>query len=175
MEKGMIQVYCGNGKGKTTAAIGLAIRAVGRGKKVIFAQFLKGTKTGELEVLKQLSNVTVIRNPKELGFLSRMNDLEKREVTEFHNQTLEKIQKILLEEMIDLLVLDELTYPYIWNLIDKEKVEALILQKPEKLEIVITGREPDSFFLEHADYITDMQCIRHPYQKGIKAREGIEY
>ncbi len=171
----MIQVYCGNGKGKTTAAIGLAIRAVGRGKKVIFAQFLKGTKTGELEVLKQLSNVTVIRNPKELGFLSRMNDLEKREVTEFHNQTLEKIQKILLEEMIDLLVLDELTYPYIWNLIDKEKVEALILQKPEKLEIVITGREPDSFFLEHADYITDMQCIRHPYQKGIKAREGIEY
>lgn len=175
MEKGMIQVYCGNGKGKTTAAIGLAIRAVGRGKKVIFVQFLKGTKTGELEVLKQLSNVTVIRNPKELGFLSRMNDLEKREVTEFHNQTLEKIQKILLEEMIDLLVLDELTYPYIWNLIDKEKVEALILQKPEKLEIVITGREPDSFFLEHADYITDMQCIRHPYQKGIKAREGIEY
>ncbi len=175
MEKGMIQVYCGNGKGKTTAAIGLVIRAVGRGKKVIFAQFLKGTKTGELEVLKQLSNVTVIRNPKELGFLSRMNDLEKREVTEFHNQTLEKIQKILLEEMIDLLVLDELTYPYIWNLIDKEKVEALILQKPEKLEIVITGREPDSFFLEHADYITDMQCIRHPYQKGIKAREGIEY
>lgn len=171
----MIQVYCGNGKGKTTAAIGLAIRAVGRGKKVIFVQFLKGTKTGELEVLKQLSNVTVIRNPKELGFLSRMNDLEKREVTEFHNQTLEKIQKILLEEMIDLLVLDELTYPYIWNLIDKEKVEALILQKPEKLEIVITGREPDSFFLEHADYITDMQCIRHPYQKGIKAREGIEY
>ncbi len=171
----MIQVYCGNGKGKTTAAIGLVIRAVGRGKKVIFAQFLKGTKTGELEVLKQLSNVTVIRNPKELGFLSRMNDLEKREVTEFHNQTLEKIQKILLEEMIDLLVLDELTYPYIWNLIDKEKVEALILQKPEKLEIVITGREPDSFFLEHADYITDMQCIRHPYQKGIKAREGIEY
>lgn len=175
MEKGMIQVYCGDGKGKTTAAIGLVIRAVGRGKKVIFVQFLKGTKTGELEVLKQLSNVTVIRNPKELGFLSRMNDLEKREVTEFHNQTLEKIQKILLEEMIDLLVLDELTYPYIWNLIDKEKVEALILQKPEKLEIVITGREPDSFFLEHADYITDMQCIRHPYQKGIKAREGIEY
>lgn len=171
----MIQVYCGDGKGKTTAAIGLVIRAVGRGKKVIFVQFLKGTKTGELEVLKQLSNVTVIRNPKELGFLSRMNDLEKREVTEFHNQTLEKIQKILLEEMIDLLVLDELTYPYIWNLIDKEKVEALILQKPEKLEIVITGREPDSFFLEHADYITDMQCIRHPYQKGIKAREGIEY
>ena len=171
----MIQVYCGNGKGKTTAAVGLVIRAAGRGKKVIFAQFLKGSKTGELEVLRQLSNVMVIRNPAELGFLSQMNDLEKRKVTEFHNQTLEKIQRILLEEAIDLLVLDELTYPYTWNLIDKEKTEALILQKSEQLEIVITGREPGSFFLEHADYITDMQCVRHPYQRGIKAREGIEY
>lgn len=175
MEQGMIHVYQGDGKGKTTASVGLAVRAAGNKKRVIFAQFLKGNPTGEIEVLKQLSNVAVIRNEKDMGFVSRMSKEEKEEVARLHNQTLEKIQKLLSEEKVDLLVLDELTYPYAWNLIDKKKVEELILQKPETLELVITGRNPDRFFLEHADYITNMQCERHPYQKGIRAREGVEY
>jgi len=175
MEQGMIHVYYGEGKGKTTASVGLAIRAVGNHKKVIFAQFLKGNLTGEVEILNQLSNITVIRNKEDLGFVSRMKEEEKKKVTAFHNDTLKKIQELLTKEQIDLLVLDELTYPYAWNLIDKKQVEELILKKPDTLEIVITGRKPSYFFLEHADYITNMQCERHPYQKGIKARKGIEY
>jgi len=171
----MIHVYQGDGKGKTTASVGLAVRAAGNKKRVIFSQFLKGNPTGEIEILKRLPNITVIRNEKDMGFVSQMNEEEKQEVAKLHNQTLEKIQKLLLEEPVDLLILDELTYPYAWNLIDKKKVEDLILQKPDTLELVITGRKPDRFFLEHADYITNMQCERHPYQKGIGAREGIEY
>ena len=175
MEQGMIHIYQGDGKGKTTASVGLAVRAAGRKKRVIFAQFLKGNPTGEIEILKQLSNVTVIRNEKDMGFVSRMSEEERREVVMLHNRTLEKIQRLLMEEQVDLLILDELTYPYAWNLIDKKKVEELILHKPDTLELVITGREPDPFFLKHADYITNMQCERHPYQRGVKAREGVEY
>ena len=175
MKQGLIHVYMGDGKGKTTAAIGLCIRAVGAGRRVLFVQFMKGRNTSELNVLKQLEHVTVLRSEQDFGFYAQMSDADKEEITKIHNQLLEDALDIVTKGECDLLILDELTYPYDWNLISKETVEELIHNKPNTLELVITGRDPAPFLLEHADYITEMRAVRHPYEKGIAAREGIEY
>lgn len=173
-KKGLIHLYYGDGKGKTTAAAGLAMRAAGRGKKVMFAQFMKGNLSGEVMAMEAVPQIHAIRNQKDLGFVSGMSREEKEELKRMHGLVLNQV----LEEMekgIQMVILDEITYPYTLNLIDRRKVEKLILNKPEEVELVLTGRNPDEFFLENADYITQMCCIRHPYKKGTMAREGIEY
>lgn len=175
MENGLIHLYYGEGKGKTTAAVGLVIRAAGAGKQVLFAQFMKGGKTGELAVLNSLSNVTVLRSEKAFPFYRKMTEEDKVEQTLIHNQMLKNILSRLQEKECDVIVLDEITYPYAWKLIDCEKVRELLLTVQGRAEIICTGRNPDAFFFEQADYITEMKCVRHPYEKGIEAREGIEY
>lgn len=175
MEQGLIHVYHGEGKGKTTASVGLAIRAAGAGKKVVFTQFMKGNDTGELRILKQIPEIRILRNEKDLGFVFRMNEEQKKEIAVLHNQTLDRSIRLVEAGNVDVLIMDELTYPYHMGLVDKEKVEKLIREKPASLEIIITGRNPAPFFLEAADYITNMECERHPYEKGIGARRGIEY
>lgn len=171
----MIQVYHGDGKGKTTAAIGLSIRAMGAGRRVVFLQFLKGGETGELHIFSGLENIKVIRNEKDLGFVSGMSDSEKKEVTRMHNENLKKAISLLQQGWADVAVMDELTYPYAWGLLDRELVKDFITHCPEHIELIITGRNPDPLFLERADYITNMQCERHPFEKNIKARRGIEF
>lgn len=171
----MIQVYHGDGKGKTTAAIGLAIRAMGAGRRVVFLQFLKGGETGELHIFSGLENIKVIRNEKDLGFVSGMSDSEKKEVTRMHNENLKKAISLLQQGWADVAVMDELTYPYAWELLDCQLVKDFITHCPEHIELIITGRNPDPLFLERADYITNMQCERHPFEKNIKARRGIEF
>lgn len=175
MERGLIHVYCGDGKGKTTAAIGLAVRAAGAGKQVLFAQFFKGGPTGELKGLEKLSGIRIFRNPEDLGFFKNMSPQQKEKAACMHTQTMEKIFLTLENEPIDMVILDEITYPYEYGVIDRERVERLILQKPESLELVLTGRNPDKLFLEAADYITEMRKIRHPFDENIGAREGVEY
>lgn len=175
MENGLMHLYYGDGKGKTTAAVGLAVRAAGTGKKVLFAQFMKSDKTGELAALKSLSCVTVLRGEKAFPFYRKMTEEDKVEQTRIHNRILEDILDMLQKNTYDVIVLDEITYPYEWELIDCEKVRELIQTAHGRAEVVCTGRNPDVFFLDYADYITEMKNIRHPYEKGIKAREGIEY
>lgn len=175
MQTGLIQVYCGEGKGKTTAAAGLALRAAGCGKDVIFAQFMKGNDSGETAAMKRIEGITVLRNSENYGFYHQMSEEDKKEITREHNAILDRITQSIKKRECDILILDEITYPYRLNLIDKEALEDLIMKKPEHLELVLTGREPDDFFLKHADYITEMKCIRHPFEKGIPARRGIEY
>lgn len=171
----MIQVYHGDGKGKTTASIGLAIRAMGAGRKVVFAQFLKGGETGELHIFEVLENIKVIRNKKDLGFVSAMSQEEKKEVTQMHNENMKEAISLIKSGWADVIILDELTYPYTLGLIDREMVKDFVEGCKEDVELIITGRNPDPLFLEKADYITNMQCQRHPYEKNIKARRGIEY
>lgn len=171
----LIHMYCGDGKGKTTAAIGLAIRAAGAGKRVLFTQFMKGDKTGELNSLQKLDNITVLRSDKLFPFYSQMTSEQKDELTDIHNQILDTIIETIQAGKCDMVILDEITYPYHWKLIDCEKFCDFIKQFKSKVEIVCTGREPDTIFMESADYITEMKCIRHPFEKGIPAREGIEY
>ncbi|MCR5555957.1 MAG: cob(I)yrinic acid a,c-diamide adenosyltransferase [Butyrivibrio sp.] len=185
---GLIHLYTGDGKGKTTAAIGLAVRAAGAGKKVVFAQFMKGRETSELKILSNVPEITIIRNDKDLGWFKKDDEVQGRAYTEAHNRILDEIETFIMNGQCDVLILDEATYPYNYGIIDKERLENLLLlgkdheeadgksEADERSpEIVVTGRDADSFFTDRADYITEMKKIRHPYDKGIDGRLGIEF
>lgn len=199
----MIQLYTGDGKGKTTAAVGQAVRAAGSGYRVIFCQFMKGGESGELEVLKELPQVEIYRCEREFPFFNAMTDRDKEEITEIHNEIIRNIIRRLdgLNNTGNIstngsgaaglmVVLDEITYPLNWGLIDVSlfkdlvgKMKALYNGRSgdsgeeslSRIELVLTGREPDRFILENADYITEMKKLRHPFDRGIQARKGIEY
>lgn len=181
----MIQIYCGDGKGKTTAAAGLALRAAGSGMKVIFSQFMKGNDTGELHSLRQIKNIEIVRSNKQFGFYNTLTEQQKQELTQIHNEILDRLLKATEDECCDMIILDEITYPVSFHLIDEEKLRELLLHgHGEKLsagshvketEIILTGRNPADFMTDRADYITEMHAVRHPFEKGIAARKGIEY
>lgn len=167
----MIHIYCGDGKGKTTASIGLAVRMAGYGKKVLFMQFLKGSYTGELEILQKSENITVIRCDKNYGFFRSMTDSGKENIIKCHNENLEYVLKNT--DSFDMIVLDEIFVAYNYDLADREKVKKIV--EKYKGELVMTGREPQEWFVERADYVSEIKKIKHPYDKGITAREGIEF
>ena len=169
----MIHLYCGDGKGKTTAALGLVCRHVGAGGKAVLAQFLKSTPTGELATLKTLG-VPVYRNELPHGFFPNMDDAMKARVREMHGQTLAEVTQLARANACSLLVLDELCAALSLGLIDREQVLSLIDEHGET-ELVITGRDPDPALLARADYVTEMKLVKHPYEKGVLARKGIEY
>lgn len=173
--KGLIHLYYGEGKGKTTAAAGLALRAAGSGKKVVFVQFLKGSISGEVEAFGQLEQIEVFRNEKDMGFLNSMSREQVEQVVAIHNRNLQKSWEMVGKKQCDLLVLDEICAAYEYKVIDRKLVDKLLTEKPKELEIVLTGRNPAEIFIKSADYITEMRKVRHPYDKGIAARKGIEY
>lgn len=175
MEKGLMHVYCGDGKGKTTVAVGLALRAAAAGKKVVFAQFMKGGRSGETEALSRMEEVTVLKSDKQFPFYEQMTVPQKEELKGIHNVILEELAAKVEGGECSLVVLDEITYPCSFDLIDTEKLQSFLLNSKGRTEIVCTGRNPADFLLERADYITEMKCIRHPFEKGVGAREGIEY
>ncbi|SHO53353.1 cob(I)yrinic acid a,c-diamide adenosyltransferase [Anaerocolumna xylanovorans] len=175
MSKGLIHVYCGDGKGKTTAAAGLSIRAAGCGMKVVFLQFLKAMESGEIEILRKIDLITVIRNEKDYGFFNRMTEEDKLAITELHNKNLKAALDMVEREHCDMLVLDEVCAAYNYNLLDRGLVEKLVKEKRDDLELVLTGREPAPVFLEYADYVSEIRKIKHPYDRKITARRGIEY
>lgn len=172
---GLIHIYCGDGKGKTTAALGLALRAAGSGMTVHIVQFLKGTPTCELEALKSILNITVERCDRNYGFSFSMSDEDKKEITQCHNRLLERAVMLAKSGQIDLLVLDEFNAAYRKELLNCETARSFVLNKPEALELVLTGRNPDPAFLEAADYVSEIHGIKHPYKKKIAARRGIEF
>lgn len=167
----MLQIYCGDGKGKTTASLGLAVRMAGAGMKVAFVQFMKGGDTAELETLKLIPGIDVMRCDRNYGFFSTLSDSDKAEMSECHDKLLEQA----FSGGYDAVILDELNCAYSYGLLNREKAKSLILNGSETSEIVLTGRDPDEVFIEKADYISEIRCVRHPYQKGIQARKGIEY
>lgn len=171
----MIHLYTGDGKGKTTAAVGLAVRAAGRGRKVYFAQFMKGGDTGELHVLQALPQIQILRSDKNYGFYDSMSWEDKRELTDVHNAILDRLLAAVEERACDMIVLDEVTYPVKWNLLDLKKMERLLVVGEDGPELVLTGRDCADILADAADYVTEMRCVRHPYQKGVQAREGIEF
>ena len=172
---GLIHVYCGDGKGKTTCALGLALRAAGAEMNVVIIQFLKGSDTSELVSLRNIPQICVLRNTQDYGFVNSMTPQQLEEVKQMHNSNLENALSLIETGKCDLLILDELTYVYDMKLIDTEKIDQLIQNKPEKLELVITGRNPSSVIMDNADYITEMKAIQHPFDKGVCARKGIEF
>lgn len=171
----MIHIYSGNGKGKTTAAVGLAVRAAGAGLRVHFCQFLKNGNSSEINVLKQLKNVTV-QYCNECGkFTFQMNDEEKSIVKTAHNKMLSEIKELICNVSVDVVVMDEIFRAYNAMLINKKEVCDLVSDCPNNIELILTGRSPAPIFKKHADYYSVIRAVKHPYNRGIKARIGIEY
>lgn len=175
MNKGLIHLYYGNGKGKTTAAFGLALRASGRGKKVVIVQFLKSSPSGEITALKNISNITILRGKGGTSFTFSMDKKEREETYAIHNQNFSAAIELAKTEKCQLLILDEVLDAIQAELLDYNLFSQFLYSKPEQLEIVITGHNPGKNLLEIADYVTEMVNHKHPYDKGIPAREGIEY
>jgi cob(I)alamin adenosyltransferase len=173
---GLIHVYYGDGKGKTTAALGLALRAAGCGKNVVVVQFLKDWNCGEHNSLELLSNVTVIRGKPSGGkFVRDMSDAEKLKTKASQDEILKKAVKLFDDGKCDLMVLDEAIDACNLEMLDAELLEQLIYDKPDSLELAITGHNPCARLLERADYVTEMVKRKHPYDEGLIARRGIEF
>ncbi len=168
---GLLHIYCGDGKGKTTASIGLAVRAAGAGMSVCFAQFMKGRFTSELNALALIPNITVIRCDKDYGFVKNMSGSEKMSIAECHNNLLKKA----FTDSYDMVILDEFNTAYFYGLLNKTAAEQFILNGRKNAEIILTGRNPADFFINSADYISEINCVKHPYKNGIPARKGIEF
>jgi len=176
MRKGLVQVYTGDGKGKTTAAIGEALRARGRGCRVLLVQFLKGKKgSGEISALEELG-VKVICKGKELGLsLTRIVEDERRTIREEWGNFLDKINEEVLAEGYDLLILDEINVACHYELLDENKLLRFIKEKPDGLEIILTGRYASPRLIKTAHLVSEIKKIKHPFNEGIKAREGVEF
>ncbi len=168
---GLLHIYCGDGKGKTTASLGLAVRMTGAGMKTAFVQFMKGGETAELETLKLIPGITVMRCDREYGFFSTLSDSDKKELAACHDKLIESA----FSGGFDAIILDEFNCAYNFGLMDKARAEKLILADPRVFELILTGRDPAQIFVDAADYISEIKCVKHPYQKGINARKGIEY
>ena len=169
-QKGLLHLYYGDGKGKTTAAMGLALRSLGSGRRVVIVQFLKGGKSGEIPLLERLG-AKVFRGKAGQKFVSRMTPEEKEQTRALQDRNL----AAAMAEDADLLILDEAGSAWELDMVDKELLQKAVLQRPAGQECVLTAHGAPDWMRDAADYITEMQCQRHPYQSGIAARQGIEY
>lgn len=168
--KGYVQVYTGNGKGKTTAAIGLAIRSVGAGKKVYIAQFVKGLKYSEIKSLEKIENIDV----EQFGLKCFITDKPKQEDIVVAQKGLEQVRLISMSEKYDVIIMDEANIAVYFKLFSVDDLLDIIKNKNDKIELVITGRYADPKLVEQADLVTEMKEIKHYYNKGVEARQGIE-
>ena len=169
---GLIHIYCGDGKGKTTAALGLAVRAAGSGKKVLLLQFFKDGKSSEFTALQDLQGLEVIPQTRSFGFSWTLSDSEKKEAAAYYSGLLEAA--FARAEDAGLLVLDEVISSYNHKLLPQKRLLEFLQHKPAGLEVVLTGRQPAPELAALADYLSDIRKIKHPYDQGIAAREGIE-
>ncbi len=174
-QTGLIHIYTGNGKGKTTAAVGLTVRAHAHGLRVLFVQFLKNGLSGEIGILRQLDHVRVLSGQADMKFTNQMEEDDKIRTRQMHESYFAAAVAAAQAGEIDLLVLDETFGALATGLLDSDEVYTFLVNKPAGLEVVLTGRDPDQRFLALADYVSDVQCVAHPYERGILAREGIDY
>jgi cob(I)alamin adenosyltransferase len=170
--KGYIQIYTGDGKGKTTAAFGLAIRAVGAGKSVFFAQFVKGQVYSEVKAIHEYLPAISI---KQFGLECFIRRNPTQADIDIAREGFEEVSEIILSGMFDMVVLDEANIALYYNLFSVEELIQLLKKKPAETEIIITGRYAPEELIDIADLVTEMKEIKHYYGKGIEARMGIEY
>jgi cob(I)alamin adenosyltransferase len=169
--KGYVQVYTGNGKGKTTAAIGLSVRAVGAGLKVFIGQFVKGMYYSELKSLERFAPQLKI---KQYGRAKFVHDKPTDEDCASARAGYQEMREIIRSGEYDLVILDEANVAVYFKMLSVEELLVLIEEKPESVELVFTGRKVDPRLIEKADLVTEMKEIKHYYREGITAREGIE-
>ncbi len=170
---GRIHIYYGDGKGKTTAAVGLAVRAAGSGLKVLFFQFLKDNSSNERKILEALPGVTCLPGREPVKFVSKMNGDERIEFRHYNNKALDEIIKFC--GPFDMLILDEALCALNLEVLSEEKLISFIQHKPRGLEIVMTGPCLPDNLLEMADYVTEVRKVKHQFDLGRSARKGIEF
>lgn len=170
---GLVHIYCGDGKGKTSAAIGLAIRAVGRGKRIVIARFLKNDDSGEVDILRRIPEITLLPCEKDFGFVFRMDEETKRQAAAYNLGLFERAS--MLAEDADMVVFDEIMAAVRHGMIPESRVLDFLASRPERLEVVMTGRDPSGELLAAADYVSEIVKRKHPFDYGISARIGIEY
>lgn len=174
LERGLIEVYTGNAKGKSTASFGLAVRAVGHGLKVVIIQFMKtGLYYGEIAGFKRLAPEVEVFSYGRDGFVHRRS-VKPEDICLAH-EALEHAEKVMLSGETDVLILDEINNALYFELLTIQEVLDFIDKKPELMELVLTGRNAPPEIIEKAHLVTEMKEIKHPYQVGISARKGIEY
>ncbi len=172
-DTGRIHLYYGDGKGKTTAAVGLAIRAAGSGMKVLVFQFLKNNSSSERKILETIPNITCLNGREPVKFVSKMNSDEKAKTRHYNNKALDEIIKFCTP--FDVVFLDEALCAIQLGVLSEEKLIGFLKHRPRGMEVILTGHTITDNLLEMADYVTQMSKIKHPYDQGKMAREGIEY
>lgn len=172
MRRGYIQVYTGNGKGKTTAALGLALRAAGAGLKVFIVQFVKMKRCSEHRMLERFGDLVTIRQYGK-GFLMKRK-ASRADIREAESG-LDEVRAAVASGNYDMVILDEVNVAVNCNLVSVDDLIELMATKPKKIEMIITGRYADTEVIRMADLVTEMKEIKHYRKKGVKAREGIEY
>ena len=161
---GLVHIYFGDGKGKTTTGMGLCVRAAGYGYRVLIYQFMKNNKTSERNILEKIENVSIVNGL----------DQEKKERLAFYNSQFEKVTKKAVEEDFDVLFLDETIYTISAGLLDEKLVLDFLKKKPDKLEVILTGNTPSEAMIAAADYVSQIKKIKHPFDEGQASRMGIE-
>lgn len=176
LEQGYVQIYTGNGKGKTTAALGLGLRAAGNKYKVYMIQFLKSGKTGELQSIEALKPYfEVFRFEKPRGFFWTLDEEQKKELKEEFQKAYDFALKVFEENLCDILILDEIMGALKTQLITEEQIIRLIEKRPKNMELIMTGRDVPEEIIKRADLVTEMKDIKHYFDAGVGARKGIEY
>ena len=171
LKKGFVQIYTGNGKGKTTAAFGLALRAAGAGLKVYILQFIKGKPYSELKALKEIKNIKI----EQCGRGCFIKKKPEKKDIDYAEKGMDKAKKTIMSKKYDVVILDEANIALYLGLINIKGIFDIIKNKPQNVELVLTGRNCPPALLKYAHLVTDMREVKHPYQKGIKARRGIEH
>lgn len=171
LQQAYIHLYTGNGKGKTTAAIGLAIRAVGAEKSVFIAQFVKGMHYSELETLKRIPEIEI----RQFGLDCFIKNKPTQKDIDAARIGFSEVTKIILENSVDVLILDEICIALYYHLFEEEEVLNLLKVKPKEMEIVLTGRYASKALFEISDLVTEMTEVKHYYNNGVEARKGVEF
>jgi len=178
LEKGLVQIYTGDGKGKTTAALGLALRAAGQGNKVIIYQFLKPSSLdiGERKALVSFPSIKIETLNIEWDMAKSLHDLKAiSEAKSAIHDTLEMLTALAAQRQYDVLLLDEIVYCFSKGLANLEDIKKLIEKRDKHIEIVLTGRGATQELIEIADLVSEIRSVKHPFDKGIAARRGIEF
>ena len=170
-----IHIYCGDGKGKTTAALGLGLRMCGSGGRVLLAQFLKSAASSELTALAHVPGFDVLPGPETVKFTFQMNDEEKREAARFWAGFFRRAADTAVSSRYDLLILDELVGALALSMVPQQEALAFLRTRPANLEVALTGRSPSPELLALASYVSEIKAMRHPYESGLAARRGIEF
>ncbi len=173
-ETGLIHIYCGDGKGKTTTGMGLCVRAAGAGLRVLIYQFMKDNSTSERGILALSDRITVVDGLAQEKFSFQMTPEEKEQRRSYYAQQFRAVTQKAVSEHYDVLFLDEVIYTIRAGLLDESLVLDFLKKKPAGLEVILTGQNPGPALIETADYVSEIRKIKHPFDRGLPARRGIE-